>query len=160
MITLRPIATVHNSRMEASDDHWGDVISEITLDETLPAEALDGVETFSHLEIIYHFHLVAEESVVVGARHPRDNPSWPRMGIFAQRGKNRPNRLGATIVRLLGRAGRTLVVQGLDAVEGTPVLDIKPVMVEFLPREPVTQPDWVTELMRGYWYETRNGKEE
>ncbi len=153
MITLRPIATVHSPRMEVDDDNWGDVVSEITLHEALPAAALDGVETFSHLEIIYHFHLVAEESVVAGARHPRNNPAWPRVGIFAQRGKNRPNRLGATIVRLLRRTERTLIVQGLDAIEGTPVLDIKPVMVEFLPREPVTQPAWVAELMRDYWQE-------
>ena len=160
MIILRPIATVHSPRVEASDDHWGDVISEITLNAALPAEALDGVEVFSHLEIIYHFHLVTEESIVAGARHPRDNPMWPRVGIFAQRGKNRPNRLGATIVRLLRRTGRTLVVQGLDAVEGTPVLDIKPVMVEFLPRESVTQPVWVAELMRDYWHEKEGMNDE
>jgi tRNA-Thr(GGU) m(6)t(6)A37 methyltransferase TsaA len=145
--------------VETSDDHWGDVVSEITLDDWLPAEALDGLETFSHLEIIYHFHLVAEESVVTGARHPRDNPNWPLVGIFAQRGKSRPNRLGATIVRLLRRTERMLIIQGLDAVEGTPVLDIKPVMVEFLPREPVTQPAWVAELMQDYWCEKGCEKE-
>lgn len=153
MITLQPVAVVRSPRAGVSDDHWGNVISEIVLDDALPAEALDGVESFSHVEIIYLFHLVAEDAVVAGARHPRNNPAWPRVGIFAQRGKNRPNRLGATIVRVLRRTGRTLIVQGLDAVHGTPVLDIKPVMVEFLPREPVVQPPWVAELMREYWRE-------
>jgi tRNA (Thr-GGU) A37 N-methylase len=63
----------------------------------------------------------------------------------------RPNRLGATVVRILGRSGRVLQVGGLDAIDGTPVLDIKPVMKEFLPREPVTQAAWSSQLMRSYW---------
>jgi tRNA (Thr-GGU) A37 N-methylase len=73
------------------------------------------------------------------------------VGIFAQRGKNRPNRLGATIARVLGRSGRRLTVVGLDAVDGTPVVDIKPVLREFLPQEVVIQPAWATELMEKYW---------
>jgi tRNA (Thr-GGU) A37 N-methylase len=73
------------------------------------------------------------------------------VGIFAQRGKNRTNRLGATVVKVLRRDGRQLHVQGRDAIDGTPVLDIKPVMREFLLREEVIQPDWVTELMKNYW---------
>jgi tRNA (Thr-GGU) A37 N-methylase len=89
--------------------------------------------------------------VVRGARHPRDNPAWPRVGIFAQRGKNRPNRLGTTMVEIVKREGRTLEVLGLDAADGTMVVDIKPVFKEFLPRTQVRQPQWTTELMRDYW---------
>lgn len=70
---------------------------------------------------------------------------------LAQRGKNRPNRLGLTTVRVLGVAGRSLRVAELDAIDGTPVLDIKPVMAEFLPRTAVRQPAWSRELMRDYW---------
>jgi tRNA (Thr-GGU) A37 N-methylase len=77
--------------------------------------------------------------------------NWPRVGIFAQRGKGRPNRLGATIVEVVSREGRVLTVAGLDAIDGTPVLDIKPVLAEFLPRKPVRQPAWSCELMRDYW---------
>jgi tRNA (Thr-GGU) A37 N-methylase len=88
---------------------------------------------------------------VAGARHPRNNPAWPQVGIFAQRGKNRPNRLGLTTVRILGVAGRELRVAELDALDGTPVLDIKRVLAEFLPRGPIRQPDWSHELMRDYW---------
>ena len=73
------------------------------------------------------------------------------MGIFAQRGKGRPNRLGVTIVEVVRREGRTLTVTGLDAIDGTPVLDLKPVMAEFLPRTAVRQPEWSRELMRNYW---------
>ncbi len=72
-------------------------------------------------------------------------------GIFAQRGKDRPNRLGSTVVEILGREGRSLLVRGLDAIDGTPVLDIKPVMAEFLPRSALRQPAWSHELMREYW---------
>jgi len=86
-----------------------------------------------------------------GARRPRNNPEWPEVGIFAQRAKGRPNRLGSTIVSVLGVDGRQLRVAELDAVEGTPILDIKPVMVEFLPRTSVRQPAWSHELMRQYW---------
>ena len=89
--------------------------------------------------------------VVHGARHPRNNQDWPAVGIFAQRGKNRPNRIGSTIVRVLRCEGRSIVVAELDAIDGTPVLDVKPVMQEFLPREKIRQPAWSHELMGNYW---------
>ena len=114
-------------------------------------EALDGLDEFSHAEILFLFDRVPESAVERGTRHPRGNPAWPRVGIFAQRGKDRPNRLGATIVEVAGRDGRVLIVRGLDAIDGTPVLDIKPVMAEFLPRTRVRQPAWSRELMRDYW---------
>ena len=150
-IILQPIAVVRNARTTAEDDNWGEVESTIELAEELPTEALDGLEDFSHIEVLYFFHGVPAAKVVTGARHPRNNPAWPQVGIFAQRGKNRPNRLGAGIVKLDRRDGRTLVVRGLDAIDGTPVLDIKPVMREFLPQGAVEQPAWVSELMAQYW---------
>lgn len=88
---------------------------------------------------------------MTGARHPRNNKEWPAVGIFAQRGKNRPNRLGSTICRIVRVEGSKLFVSELDAINGTPVLDIKPVMTEFLPRQEVHQPAWSHELMRQYW---------
>jgi tRNA (adenine37-N6)-methyltransferase len=72
-------------------------------------------------------------------------------GHFAQRGKNRPNRIGSTICCVVRVAGAKLFVSELDAINGTPVLDIKPVMVEFLPRQDVRQPAWSRQLMRDYW---------
>ena len=150
-ITLKPIANIKNSRTEIEDDNWGEIISIIELDESMPEEALLEIESFSHAEIIYYFHLVPESKIETGSRHPRNNMDWPKVGILSQRGKNRPNRLGATIVKVLKRDGRQLHVQGLDAINGTPVLDIKPVMREFLPREDVHQPEWATELMKQYW---------
>jgi len=151
MIQLSPIATVKNPRQIVEDDHWGEIISVIELDSSFTEEALLQIEKFSHAEIIFYFHLVEDSKIETGARHPRNNKNWDRVGIFAQRGKNRPNRLGATIVKIIKREGTRLFVQGLDAIDGTPVLDIKPVMKEFLPLEKVDQPEWSTELMNNYW---------
>jgi tRNA (adenine37-N6)-methyltransferase len=151
VIALNPVAYVRSARSGTDDDNWGEVESIVELRGSLSEESLDGIEEFSHAEIIFVFDQIDENSVVAGRRHPRNNPDWPKVGIFAQRASRRPNRLGATIVRILGRDGSRLRVQGLDAADGSPVLDIKPVMVEFLPREPVRQPAWSHELMRAYW---------
>jgi tRNA-Thr(GGU) m(6)t(6)A37 methyltransferase TsaA len=151
LIELTPIGMVKNIRQIIEDDHWGKLVSVIELDPSFSEEALLQIENFSHAEIIYYFHLVENEKIETCARHPRNNKDWPKVGIFAQRGKNRPNRLGATNVKIIKRDGTHLSVQGLDAIDGTPVVDIKPVMREFLPREEVRQPEWATALMKNYW---------
>jgi len=148
---VEAIGRVEGARVEAEDDDWGGQESSIALDARFAAEALQGIEDFSHVEVIFVFDRVDPAKVVTGARHPRNNPEWPAVGIFAQRGKNRPNRIGSTICRVLRREGTRLRVAELDAIEGTPVLDLKPVMREFLPREDVRQPRWSHELMARYW---------
>jgi tRNA (adenine37-N6)-methyltransferase len=161
-INISPIAFVHNTRMRPTDDNWGGLVSKIRLVPDMPEESLEGLETFSHAEIIFQFHLVGEKDIVTGARHPRENPDWPEVGILAQRGRLRPNRLGLTVVRILRREGRSLFVEGLDVVDGTPVLDIKPVLQEFLARGPISQPDWSHEIMKAYWNPSKekpDGKE-
>jgi tRNA-Thr(GGU) m(6)t(6)A37 methyltransferase TsaA len=150
-IRVTPIGYVHSTRTDLQDDNWDSVTSRIELTADFDAEALDGIEGFSHAEILFFFNRAEEHEIVRGVRHPRGNPAWPRVGIFAQRGSRRPNLLGATIVRIVARAGRTLHVAGLDAADGTPVVDIKPVIAEFLPRGEVRQPQWSHELMRRYW---------
>ena len=152
MIPLEPVAFVRSPRTGLDDDDWGGVVSTIELAAGFEAAALDGIEAFSHVEVIFFFDQIPVEQVERTSRHPRGNPSWPKVGIFAQRGAPRPNRLGATIVRLEKREGRVLTVRGLDAVDGTPVLDVKPVMREFLPHEDIRQPAWSRELMRHYWF--------
>src|SRR5262245_39755534 len=144
-IDIRPIAFVTNSRADLADDDWGSVASVIELAPDVPTESLLGLDAFSHVEVLFVFDRVSEESVEPGARHPRGNAAWPRAGIFAQRGKNRPNRLGATMCRIERVEGRRVHVAGLDAIDGTPVVDLKPVMREFLPREDIRQPAWATE---------------
>jgi tRNA-Thr(GGU) m(6)t(6)A37 methyltransferase TsaA len=150
-MTFEPVAVVRSTRRAIDDDHWGGVEATIELCDGVPAESLSGLDGFSHAEIVFVFDQLEPSAVVRGSRHPRDNQRWPRVGIFAQRARARPNRLGTTIVRIISCEGSRLHVRGLDAIDGTPVLDIKPVMAEFLPREPVRQPAWSTELMADYW---------
>jgi tRNA (adenine37-N6)-methyltransferase len=150
-IPLEPVAFVEADRKEPRDDFWGGSESRIVLADGFEGDALAGIEEFSHAEIVYFFHRVPENDVTRDARHPRGNPDWPRVGIFAQRGKNRPNRIGSSIVRIVAREPRALRVAELDAIDGTPVLDIKPVIAGFLPRDDVREPAWCRELMRDYW---------
>ena len=149
---MTPIGTVRSARAAAEDDDWDAVASSIELDaEQFTTEALAGLDTFSHVEVIYVFDRVEAAKIETGARHPRNNVAWPKVGIFAQRGKNRPNRIGTTVCRIDRIEGLRLDVTGLDAIDGTPVLDLKPWVLEFGPRGEVRQPAWMDELMRSYW---------
>ena len=150
-ISTNPIGYVKASRSEAKDDYWGGAESCIVLEDRFDSDSLSGLDQFSHVEVLFVFDRVDESKVVTGARHPRNNREWPAIGIFAQRGKNRPNRIGSTICRIIRVDGGRLYVAELDAIDNTPVLDIKPVMSEFLPREGVRQPPWSHELMAEYW---------
>ncbi len=150
-LPVTPIAYVRGGRAAPEDDNWGGERAAIELEAFLPPEALAGLDAFSHAEIIFQFHLVPDAKIETGARRPRGNPDWPMVGILAQRGKNRPNRIGVTVCRIVSVDGRRLEVEGLDAIDGTPVLDIKPVMTEFLPRGEIRQPEWSSELMKEYW---------
>ena len=149
-IVLQPIAFVKNTRTGLSDDFWGSIVSEIVLVETVPADAFNGINEFSHLEIIFHFDK-SDKSKIVFSGHPRGNTNWPQVGIFAQRKRDRPNALGLTIVELVKREDNRIWVKYLDAIDGTPILDIKPVMKEFLPKGQIRQPQWSHELMKEYW---------
>ncbi len=151
MYEIEPVAFVKNTRDKLEDDYWGNVLSEIILTDNLGNDCLNGIEEFSHLEIIFYFHLCGPHKTDIHATHPRGNENFPRVGIFAQRKKARPNLLGCTIVRLLEVSDRTLIVSGLDAINETPVIDIKPVFREFIPSEPVLQPHWADEIMKKYW---------
>jgi tRNA (adenine37-N6)-methyltransferase len=150
-VAVTAIGQVSSPRPAAIDDDWGGEVSTITLvaGEFEP-DSLAGLGEFSHVEVVYLFDRV-DAAAVRNARHPRNNPDWPRVGIFAQRARNRPNRIGITTCRLLEVSGITLTVEGLDAIDGTPVLDIKPYLAEFGPRGEVRQPAWAGELMAAYW---------
>jgi tRNA-Thr(GGU) m(6)t(6)A37 methyltransferase TsaA len=150
--TMTAIGQVNGGRADPIDDDWGKSRATITLDAAqFDDTALAGLEDFSHAEVIFVFDKVTEDKIVSGARHPRGRADWPKIGIFAQRGKNRPNRIGLTTCRIVSVSGRDLEVEGLDAIDGTPVLDIKPVMAGFAPRGAVREPDWAREIMAGYW---------
>jgi tRNA-Thr(GGU) m(6)t(6)A37 methyltransferase TsaA len=148
---VRAIGRVTSPRTEAIDDDWGAIEATITLVPPLGADALVGLDQFSHVEVVYLFDRVDPDAVHTGVRRPRRNPAWPEVGVLAQRVKDRPNRLGVSRAELVGVQGASLTVRGLDAIDGTPVLDLKPWMAEFGPRGPVRQPTWAIELMSGYW---------
>ena len=149
-IKLDPVATVKNYRLVPADDFWGEVISEIELADHISTEAFDGISEFSQLEIIYYFDK-AEVKDIVFSGHPRGNPDYPMVGIFGQRKKDRPNPIGLCTVELVEHVGRTIKVKYFDAIDGTPVLDIKPVFKEFQPKGEIRQPAWVSDLMKNYW---------
>jgi len=152
MIEIEAIGQVVGGRSEPDDDDWGGVQAVIRVNgDRYGPEAVAGLEEFSHLEVVYVFDRADPAATESGARHPRGRADWPAVGIFAQRGKDRPNHLGISRAVLLRVDGLDLHVEGLDAIDGTPVVDIKPWMNEFGPRGLVRQPAWASELMKRYY---------
>lgn len=152
LIPMTAIGTVSGGRTEVTDDNWGSVRCRIELDNTvLQRSATKGLDAFSHVDVVFVFDQVDSESVCRGDRHPRGREDWPSVGILAQRAKDRPNRIGVTTCELVESGPGWLEVRGLDALSGTPILDVKPYMRDFGPRKPVVQPDWASELMKDYW---------
>lgn len=151
-ILLHPIGHVRGGRTEPVDDGWDAVEAEIVLDPALLGpDAARGLDAFSHVVVIFVFDRLDPSTVERNARHPRGRTDWPRTGILAQRGSSRPNRLGVTTCRLLAVHKLTLRVRGLDAVDGSQVLDVKPHMTGFDPRGEVREPGWAKEIMEAYW---------
>ncbi|MGZ4735231.1 MAG: SAM-dependent methyltransferase [Acidimicrobiia bacterium] len=151
-ITMRPIGAVRGGRTTPLDDDWGASTCRIELDPgVVTPDATLGLDAFSHVEVLFVFDGVDPGDVCTGARHPRGRPDWPLTGILAQRAKDRPNRIGSTVCDLASASGLVVEVVGLDAIDGTPVLDIKPYMSGFAPRGAVREPTWATELMDDYW---------
>jgi tRNA (adenine37-N6)-methyltransferase len=151
-ITMTPIGVVRSTRSAVSDDDWDREQAHVEIDANVcSSEALLGIESFSHVEVLFYMDRVDAKKIEMAARHPRNNPDWPEVGILAQRAKNRPNQIGSTVCRVLRAEGTRLFLAGLDAVDGSPVLDIKPWVREFAPRGEVRQPAWISELMQGYW---------
>ncbi|GAA3150468.1 SAM-dependent methyltransferase [Streptomyces rameus] len=151
MKPISPIGVVRSARREPSlRDGWGEVLSRVELDAAaLDETATRGLDAYSHIEVIFSFHQAVR--TCRGDQHPRGNPDWPLTGILAQRAPNRPNHLGVTVCELVAVEGLALTVRGLDAVEGTPVLDVKPYLPEFAPRGEVRVPEWSVELMSRYF---------
>jgi tRNA-Thr(GGU) m(6)t(6)A37 methyltransferase TsaA len=149
---LTPIGFVCGGRAEDIDDDWGKSRARIELDpERFKPDALAGLAEFSHVEVIFVFDRMSEAEITHGARHPRGRSDWPLVGIFAQRGKVRPNRLGLCSCRIIAVDGLAIEIEGLDAIDGTPIVDLKPVMKGFLPRGEIREPAWAAQIMKDYW---------
>jgi tRNA-Thr(GGU) m(6)t(6)A37 methyltransferase TsaA len=147
---LHPIGTVRSPIAAGTDENWGSVTAELHLAEWL-APGLAGLSDFSHLIVIFWMHQATFERGSDLVRRPRGRADMPELGIFAQRAKHRPNPIGITPVRLLKVAGNIVTVQGLDAIDGTPILDLKPYVPAFDQIAAAVAPAWVAELMRGYF---------
>ncbi|MGA5275040.1 SAM-dependent methyltransferase [Streptomyces cellulosae] len=150
MQPIRSIGVVRGGRGQVHEDGWGAVTSRIELDPAVfDVSATSGLDAYSHIEVIFVFHLA--ERTCTATQYPRGNTDWPRSGILAQRAPNRPNHLGVSVCGLADVDGLTLTVHGLDAVDGSPVLDVKPYLPEFAPRGEMRGPAYVSELMRDYF---------
>jgi len=123
-IELKPIGFVKTKAVGEEVRDKGNV-SEIILREDL-VEALDGIKDFSHLFVIFWMHEVLEEERRRMKVHPRGRMDMPLLGVFATRTPYRPNPIGLTLVEILKVKGNVLIVRGLDAIDGTPILDVKP----------------------------------
>lgn len=124
-IILHPIGIVRNQVAARDDRRWEDVISEVQIHDGF-AQGLDGIESFSHIIVVFWMHGLKEGERSLLRVHPQRDKDIPLEGVFATRSPARPNPLGWSAVRLLSRTGGTLRVVGLDALDGSPVVDIKP----------------------------------
>ncbi len=148
---VRAVARVTGGRHEVADDGWAGVVAVIELAPDVPDEALIGLDAFSHVEVVALADRARDVPPAPWRRRPRDNPAWPDVGVFAQRNKDRPNRLLVSVARIVRVTERAIEVEGLDLVAGTPVLDLKPVVAWNAPRGTVRTPSWSDELGADYY---------
>jgi len=142
-ITLKAIGIVRNEVKQKPEYGWREIVSEIEVNSSL-TEALDGLDEFSHIIILYWMHQVTATNKLSLKAHPKGKPELPLVGRFATRSPNRPNPIGKATVRLLERQGNILKVKGLDAIDGTPVIDIKPYLPGYDSVADAKVPPWAT----------------
>jgi tRNA (Thr-GGU) A37 N-methylase len=148
---VRAIAYIRNERSEALDDNWDDVVSTVELAHDVPSESLQGLADFSHVEIVFFADWAEDVPPGPWHRRPRGNEEWPDVGVFAQRNKDRPNRILLTTVAIDEIGERSFTVRGLDGIDGTPVLDIKPVFRWSVPRGELRVAPWSEALGKDYF---------
>lgn len=144
-MTLKAIGVIRNDVAQPPPDKWGwwsEIVSEIVVHPDLN-EALDGLEEFSHIIVLYWTHRTASDEMPLKV-HPMGKKELPLTGLFATRSPYRPNRIGKTTVSLLQRQGNILTVKGLDALDGTPVIDIKPYIPGYDSAADARVPRWIT----------------
>jgi len=151
MAQFEPVGYVRSDRTEMSAGHWAKVESRIEL-VPLYAKGLAGLDEFSHVVVVFHLDRIpAFDPVKQLTRNPRGMENLPPVGVFAQRTKFRPNPIGVTAVELVAIDDKGITVRGLDALDGTPVLDIKPYIPAFERKDDVRLPAWVGSMMDGYF---------
>ena len=149
-MNVEPIGIVKSPAREAVDENWGNVVAEIHLLDSM-APGLLGIEQFSHIVVVFFMHRSTFDVTTDLVRRARGRSDMPLAGIFAQRARHRPNPIGVTAVELLEVRHNVVKVKGLDAIDGTPVLDLKPYLPTFDCRPEAKIPEWVERLMKGYF---------
>ena len=148
-IVMQPIGYVKNEVTQRKDNSWGDDTSTVVLNDEFKT-GLTGLEDFSHAIILFHLDKAKYEKEKHLQRRPQNRDDMPLVGIFSQRGKDRPNQIGMTSVEIISVTDSTLTVKGLDAIDGTPILDIKPYYPVYDKKE-ARVPEWVDRLMEHYF---------
>lgn len=146
-VTFKAIGIVRNGITQVPRPRpqpgWREVVSDIVINPSL-TETLDGLEEYSHIIVLFWLHQVAATGELPTKRHPMGKPELPLVGTLAWRSPTRPNPIGKTTARLLQRQGNILRVEGLDALDGTPVIDIKPYIPEWDSVANAKVPQWLT----------------
>jgi len=149
-IELVPVGFVANSVKETVDDNWGSVVSRLNIEPQF-ARGIRHLDQFSHAIIITYLHHSRFDPAKDLVRRPRGLGSMPEVGIFSQRAKDRPNPIGITTVKIVAVGDNYVDVRGLDAIDGTPIVDIKPYYLQFDSVPSAKTPPWVDELMKNYF---------
>jgi tRNA-Thr(GGU) m(6)t(6)A37 methyltransferase TsaA len=145
MMTLKPIGVVRNKVRQPMRHGWGEVVSEIIVNSNL-TEALDNLDEFSHIIVLYWMHQLPAGKQLPLKVHPMGKSELPLVGRFATRSPGRPNPVGHATVKLLERHANILKVKGLDAMDGTPVIDIKPYLPGYDSADDAKVPLWIASL--------------
>lgn len=149
-IEIEPIGFVRSPVHDPVEENWGKVVSEIHIDEAL-APGLKNLEDWSHVVVIFYMHEIRFDPERHLVRRPRGRDDMPQVGAFAHRSRYHPNTIGITAVRMVGVEGNIVRVRGLDAIDGTPVLDIKPYAPVYDGVQEPMVPAWFIRLMQGYF---------
>ncbi len=149
-VELNSIGTIKNDVTDQKDNKWGADVSEIIINSELQS-GLVGLSDFSHLIVVYYLDKACFNSELHLVRKPQGRDDMPMVGIFSQRAKDRPNPIGITAVEIVSIYGNVIIVRGLDAIDGTPVLDIKPYYPMYDCRNNAIIPEWVKILMETYF---------
>lgn len=149
-IIITPVGVVSNEVNDRMDENWSKIKSRIILRPEFYG-ALEGLSDFSHVIILTYLHQANYEQEKHLQRRPRNLKEMPLIGIFSQRAKNRPNPIGITTVKILDVTKEYLEVSGLDAINKTPVIDIKPYYPQYDKQDDSKMPEWVDRLMKNYF---------
>ena len=147
---LRTIGVVRSPVKDPVDEGWGTIESQILLEPEL-RDGLRGLDEFSHVMVVSLLHGARFEPERHLVRRPRGLAEMPEIGIFAQRAKDRPNPIGITVCPIVRVNDDSVTVTGLDAIDGTPILDLKPYFPVFDTAPNARVPEWVDRLMAGYF---------